>query len=102
MTRARFHRTRTRWINRAHSPAALAAVCVLTITSPKSLRRSSEAKALSKIAAARDRESVRFGVVMDDKVLTIDMPWATIRETSTAGISEYILRQMQEARDAVN
>lgn len=53
MTRARFHRTRTRWINRAHSPAALAAVCVLTITSPKSLRRSSEAKALSKIVAAR-------------------------------------------------
>lgn len=53
-----------------------------------------------KIAAARNRESVKFGVLMDDKVITIDMPWATIRATSEAGISEYVLRHMREARDA--
>lgn len=55
-----------------------------------------------KIVAARSRPSVKFGVVMDDKVLTIDMPWSTIRETSERGISEYLLKQMREARDAVH
>lgn len=35
-----------------------------------------------KIEAARDKESIKFGVVMDDKIVTVDMPWATLRETS--------------------
>jgi hypothetical protein len=52
-----------------------------------------------KIAAARTRESVTFAVVMDDKVLKIELPWATVRETSEVGIAEYILKQMREARD---
>lgn len=52
-----------------------------------------------KLAAARNRESVTFGIVMDDKVLKIDMPWATIRDTSEVGIAEYILKHMREARD---
>ena len=55
-----------------------------------------------KIAAARNRDSVKFGVVMDDKVLTIDMTWATIRDTSEVGIAEYILKQMREARDVTH
>lgn len=55
-----------------------------------------------KIAAARARDSTTFGVVMDDKVLKITMTWATIRETSAAGISEFIVKQMRESRDAVN
>lgn len=55
-----------------------------------------------KIAAARNRESVKFGVVMDDKVFMIDMPWMTIRQTSEAGLAEYILKQMREARDPVH
>lgn len=53
-----------------------------------------------KIAAARTRESVTFGVVMDDKTLKIEMPWAKIRETSESGIAEYILKQMRGARNA--
>lgn len=53
-----------------------------------------------KLAAARNRDSVKFGVVMDDKILTVDMSWATIRETSEVGIAEYILKHMREARDA--
>lgn len=52
-----------------------------------------------KIAASRTRDSVKFGVVMDDKVLTIDMRWATIRDTSEVGIAEYILKHMRESRD---
>ena len=56
----------------------------------------------AKIDAARGKESFKVGIVMDDKIITIDMPWATIRATSEAGISEYIVKQMREARDAVN
>jgi hypothetical protein len=52
-----------------------------------------------KIAAARSRDSVTFGVVMDDKVLKIEMAWSLIRETSEIGISEYILKQMREKRE---
>lgn len=55
-----------------------------------------------KVAAARTRESITFGVVMDDKVLKVDMPWATIRAMSEAGISEYILKYMRDARNAVH
>lgn len=55
-----------------------------------------------KLGAARQRDWISFAVVMDDKILTIDMTWATIRSTSEFGLSEYIIRQMREARDAVN
>ena len=55
-----------------------------------------------KIAAARLTPSFKVGVVMDDKVLVIDMPWTTIRSTDEAGLSEYIVRQMQEKRDVAN
>ena len=52
-----------------------------------------------KIEAARGKD---VGIVMDDKVIMIDMPWAIIRSASEAGLSEYIVRQMREARDVVN
>jgi len=55
-----------------------------------------------KLAAARHRDSVKFGVVMDDKVLTITMFWVTIRETSEVGIGEYILKHMRESREAAH
>jgi hypothetical protein len=51
---------------------------------------------------ARKRDSVKVCVVMDDKVLTIEMTWAQIKATSEAGISEYVLRQMRGARDKAN
>lgn len=54
-----------------------------------------------KLAAARAKDSVKFAVAMDDKIISIDMPWATIRDTSEHGISEYILNHMREARDTV-
>lgn len=43
-----------------------------------------------------------FAVMMDDKILSIEMPWATIRETSERGISEYVLKHMRGARDTIN
>jgi hypothetical protein len=39
---------------------------------------------------------------MDDKVLSIEMSWATIRATSEVGIAEFILKHMRNARDAVH
>ena len=55
-----------------------------------------------KIDTARGKESFKVAIVMDDKIITIDMPWFTIRNSSEAGLSEYIVRQMREARDVVN
>lgn len=40
-------------------------------------------------------ENVTFAVVMDDKVLKLTMPWATIREKAEAEVSGFILKQMQ-------
>ncbi|WP_414461786.1 hypothetical protein [Hyphomicrobium sp. DY-1] len=55
-----------------------------------------------KIAAARERGSINCAVVMDDKILKIEMPWSMIKESSESGISEFILKHMREARDAVH
>lgn len=55
-----------------------------------------------KLAEARERETVRVGIVMDDKVVKIDIAWATIRSTSKAGLTEYILGLMRETRRAVH
>jgi hypothetical protein len=49
-----------------------------------------------------EKDAVTFGVVMDDKIIKIEMEWATIRATSEAGISEYILNQMRDSRDPIN
>lgn len=51
-----------------------------------------------KIVAARATAGVKFGIVMDDKVITIEMPWATIRSTGEGALAEYIIKQMREAR----
>lgn len=55
-----------------------------------------------KLEAARSKESIKFSIFMDDKVLVIDMPWVTIKETSQAGLSEYIVKQMREALDVIH
>lgn len=55
-----------------------------------------------KIAAARSKPSFKVGILMDDKAITIEMPWETIRNTTEQGLSEYIVNQMRETRDAVN
>lgn len=53
-----------------------------------------------KLEAARTRESITFAVVMDDKILKIEMPWATIRECSESEIADYLVTQMQGGGDA--
>lgn len=53
-------------------------------------------------AGAEKKDAIKFGVVMDDKILTIEMPRELIRTSSEAGISEYILKQMRETREATH
>ena len=55
-----------------------------------------------KLSDARGKEGITFGVVMDDKVLKITMAWSVIKTMSEASISEYILRHMRGAREAVH
>jgi len=57
-----------------------------------------EARFAAQIQAARSRERFKLGIVMDDKVITIDLPWATINSTGEVGLSEYILKLMREQR----
>lgn len=49
----------------------------------------------AKIEAARSNGSFKFAIVMDDKAITIELPWATIRETDEVTLAEYILAQMR-------
>lgn len=51
-----------------------------------------------KIAEARLKETFKVGIVMDDKVLTIEIPWATIQDTTEASLATWILNEMQEGR----
>lgn len=41
------------------------------------------------------KDRVKFGVVMDDKVITVEMDWTTICETDQRALSEMIVREMQ-------
>jgi hypothetical protein len=52
--------------------------------------------------AAHAAEVTSFAIVMDDKILKVEMPWATIRSTSEAGIAEYIFNLMREDRPTQN
>jgi hypothetical protein len=51
-----------------------------------------------KMAAARQREAIKFAVAMDDKIITIEMTWATIKEMPEAKISEFIVNHMRGQR----
>jgi hypothetical protein len=53
----------------------------------------------AKIENARGREAVKFGVVMDDKVVTVEVAWRLVRETSEAGLAEHVLKLMRESRE---
>lgn len=56
----------------------------------------------AKLAAARGKESIKIGVAMDDKLITINISWAKIRDADEAGLSEWIVQQMQGKSDAVH
>lgn len=56
-----------------------------------------------KVEAARGNPALMFGIVMDDKVIQVEMPWSKLRETSEAALSAWLLRYMKGTRaDAVH
>lgn len=55
-----------------------------------------------KVEAARAKESIKVAIFMDDKIVSLDLPWSVISATNQAGLSEYILKQMKGARDALH
>ncbi|MCB1419777.1 MAG: hypothetical protein KDJ74_12585 [Notoacmeibacter sp.] len=57
-----------------------------------------DARFAAKIDSARSAESLKIGIVMDDKIITIDMPWTKIRDTTETGLAAWILDQMRETR----
>lgn len=54
------------------------------------------------LVACRGKDSIKLGIAMDDKIITIAMPWTVIKGTSEAGMSEFILKQMRESRDVLH
>lgn len=61
-----------------------------------------EGDPLGKIEASKARGIFKMGVVMDDKVITIQIAWATISAYSEVGLAEYILKLMRGSRETVN
>lgn len=55
-----------------------------------------------KIAASRESGVFKVGIVMDDKVITISIPWAVVSRCTTNALAEYILDLMRETRQVVN
>lgn len=87
----------------AHSPlSAIKAQADKIAASLKAFERGEKIDVpfAQKIAAARGQASIKIGIVMDDKIITIDIPWAIIRRTGEVGLAEYIVKQMREEKDS--
>jgi hypothetical protein len=55
-------------------------------------------KKSANLSVIRIYDVCKFSVIMDDKIVVIEMLWETIRASSEAELSDFILRQMQEQR----
>lgn len=51
------------------------------------------------IAQARARGFIKFGVAMDDKFISIELPWSVAAETSETALAEMILKHMRGQRE---
>lgn len=61
-----------------------------------------DASFAAKIAEARSKEAVKIGIVMDDKVITLELPWSVIRSSGRVALAAYVLDQMRETRRVIN
>lgn len=50
---------------------------------------------LGKLAAARSRDVFKFGIVMDDKTLIIELSWELIRKSGEVALTEMIFKHMR-------
>lgn len=53
-----------------------------------------------KFADALTKPEIVVGIVMDDKVIKMEIAWATIRECGEVALSEMILKYMRGQRDS--
>lgn len=60
-----------------------------------------EALFAEKLEEARNKPGVKVGVVMDDKVVIIEMAWERIRNTTQHAMEEYIVGLMREQENTV-
>lgn len=54
------------------------------------------------MSAARLKSVFKTALVMDDKVITIEMSWGLVDQTTEPALAEYILKLMREANDAAH
>lgn len=54
------------------------------------------------IREARGRPSITIGIVMDDKVVRIEIPWEKIKNTGRHALTEYIVRLMRGQQDTMH
>lgn len=52
----------------------------------------------AKLNAARDKDSIKIAIAMDDKIITLDIAWTTLHGTNETGLADYILDLMRETR----
>lgn len=51
------------------------------------------------LKAARDKPALKFGIMMDDKLISIEIPWTLIADSTELALSEFIVKKMKEIRD---
>lgn len=52
--------------------------------------------------AAKAKGTFRAGIVMDDKIITIDIPTADLPNYTRKGLAEYIFNQMAETQNTAH
>lgn len=53
----------------------------------------------AKLRAARAKNEFVVGVVMDDKLIKITLPWMLLQNTSEVALAAYILKHMRGERE---
>jgi hypothetical protein len=51
------------------------------------------------MVAAREKPFVKFGLVMDDKVLMIELPWSMIELHGEVSLAEFLVKHMRGQRN---
>jgi len=44
---------------------------------------------------SKDKDRIKIGIAMDDKTITLEIPWETIRNTTQSALDEYIFVLMK-------
>jgi len=82
--------------------AALRAQADTIAAGLKSMERGTAHDPDGKIAIARAKATITFGIVQDDKVIKVTIDWERIRTSDEAGIAEWIVGYMSGESKAVH